>query len=124
MTTLLLILSLLLPPRPLEFSARWLDSTHAELRWSSDAALVCIDRLPASGGSYFLDCYEGSGALRLPGGGPNDYAYFPAEGDRYVAWFDDVRVEATLVRGYTMYLPLVTLSARAARRLHLPLVVR
>lgn len=123
MTTLLLILSLLLSPRPPELSARWLDSTHAELRWQSSAETVCIDRLPASGGRVFLDCYAGSGVLRLPAAGPNDYAYFPAEGDRYVAWFDEVRVEVALVRGYSVYLPLVKKQGQDYA-VSLPLVMR
>lgn len=121
MSTLLLILALLLSLRPPEFSARWLDARTAELRWSSDATHVCIDRLPAWGGSHFLGCYRGSGALRLPGGGPNDYAYFPKEGDRYVAWFDDVRVEAALHRGYVVHLPLIA-RAEPPRSIYLPLI--
>lgn len=106
MSTLLLILALLLSPPPPDLSARWTGPHTAELRWSSDAALVCIDRLPASGGSHFLDCYAGNGVLVLPGGGPNDYAYFPAEGDQYCATFDyEERVCAPLLS--VVHLPIM-----------------
>lgn len=120
----LLFLLTLLPPRPPTLSTRWIDATHAEIAWQSNAQSVCLWRKPQGyTWGYFLGCYSGSDSLILPGDGSNDGNYFPAEGDKYVAWFDEVRVETRLTRGWFVWLPLID---RGQRRfvVMLPLVQR
>lgn len=125
MRALILLLALLLiPARPPQLTARWLDATHALIEWQSDAHTVCLWRVPAGQSwGYFLGCYGASERMVLPGDPPADAAYWPAAGDRYVGWFDDTRVEAVLgPRGWAVYLPRVEVARAAAWRVWLPVI--
>lgn len=120
-TCLLLLSMLLLQPAPPELRATW-EGTNARLVWASRATSVCLDRLPASGGSHFLGCYKGRGSLVLPGkAGPVDHAFHPQPGDRYCMDAGLAFVCAPLL--WRVNLPLVRAGEGQGYRVSLPLIL-
>jgi hypothetical protein len=101
MSVLLLLLALLLPPRP-TLTAHWTGPRAIELRWDTPG---CLYRKPLIGGGVFLGCHA-AGAMRLPGDGPNDWTRFPVAGDRYLLLTDVGDVETGLE--WWVFVPLTT----------------
>jgi len=103
---LLLLLSIVLPAHaqpPLNFTARWVSSTIAVIRWQQPAAIgmTCLTRETATHQRWLMRCWAdlpaGLTAFTLGDTGPLDYMAHPQVGDRYVLTLDDHEERAELL---------------------------
>lgn len=87
-------------------TARWINLKHAEIAWKVPG---CLQRIPEGTRLVVnLGCYQKPGKMILPGDGPNDFAYFPKEGDTYrLHAANNETFDAVLPHRFTVFTPLV-----------------